>query len=264
MNVIIDQFEGDVGVCEKENGQMLDIERVKIPKKEYKITIAENGPYIVSGNVPLSEKIIVPKGKSYELKEGCELPQSEKYALCRCGKSKNPPFCDGTHAKIGFVGTETASKEKYKDRAELRGGPVVDLLDDHRCALARFCHRETGDAWELTRASDNEANRKEAIQAANECPSGRITAVIKPGEVIEPELEPSIEIVQDPEKGVSAGIFVKGNIPIESADGQIYEIRNRVALCRCGQSENKPFCDARHVSTEYFDGKGKLPEIPID
>lgn len=147
-------------------------------KKESKIKITENGPYIVSGNVPLSEKIIVPKGKSYEFKEGRELPQAEVYALCRCGKSKNSPFCDGTHSKIGFVGTETASKEKYEDRAELRERISVDLLDDHRCASARFCHRETGDAWELTRASDNEDNRKEAIQAAKECPSGRITASI--------------------------------------------------------------------------------------
>ncbi|MBC3798640.1 CDGSH iron-sulfur domain-containing protein [Acetobacterium tundrae] len=227
-------------------------------KQGYKIKITENGPYIVSGNVPLSEKIIVPKGKSYEFKEGRELPQSEEYVLCRCGKSQNAPFCDGTHSKIGFVGTETASKKKYEDRAELRGGPAVDLLDDHRCASARFCHRETGDAWELTRASDNEANRKEAMQAAKECPSGRITAIIKTGEIIEPELEPSIEIVQDPEKGVSAGIFVKGNIPIESADAQIYQIRNRVALSRCGQSENKPFCDARHTSIEYFDRKGNI------
>lgn len=227
-------------------------------KKGFKIKIKENGPYIVSGNIPLTEKIIVPKGKSYEFKNGRELPQSEEYALCRCGQSKNAPFCDGTHTKISFIGTETASKEPYEARAELRGGPAVDLLDDHRCASARFCHRETGDAWELTKASDDEANRSEAIQAAKECPSGRITAIIKKQEVIEPQLEPAIEIVQDPEKEVSAGIFVKGYIPIESANGEIYEIRNRVALCRCGQSENKPFCDARHVVTEYFDGKGNI------
>lgn len=227
-------------------------------KKEFKIKITENGPYIVSGNIPLTEKIIVPKGKSYEFKNGRELPQSEEYALCRCGQSKNPPFCDGTHAKIGFVGTETASKDRYEERAELRGGPAVDLLDDHRCASARFCHREMGDAWELTEASDNEENRNEAIQAAKECPSGRITAVIKKREVIEPQLEPAIEIVQDPEKEVSAGIFVKGYIPIESADGEIYEIRNRVALCRCGQSKNKPFCDARHVETKYLDSNCKI------
>lgn len=82
-------------------------------KKNAKIKILKDGPYVVTGNVPLSVKIIVPKGKGYEFKDGRDLPQNEEYALCRCGKSKNPPFCDGSHEKTGFVGTETASKAKY-------------------------------------------------------------------------------------------------------------------------------------------------------
>ena len=73
------------------------------------------------------------------------------------------------------------------------------------------------------------------------------------GSIIEPKLTPSVEIVQDPEKGASAGIFVSGYIPVEASDGTIYEVRNRVALCRCGKSENKPFCDARHVAVRYRD-----------
>lgn len=225
--------------------------------KKSKIKISNAGPYIVSGNVPLSEKIIIPKGRGYEFIEGRELPQSEEYALCRCGKSKNAPFCDGSHEKAGFIGAETASKDKYEDRAELLEGSSIDLLDDNRCAFARFCHRENGDVWELTENSGNEENRKEAIQAASDCPAGRLVAMDKNGEMIEPSYEPSIDIIQDPEKGVSGGIFVKGNIQIESADGHIYETRNRVTLCRCGKSSNKPFCDATHVSIKFSD-KQKL------
>jgi CDGSH-type Zn-finger protein len=222
-------------------------------KKEYKIKITQNGPYIVSGNVPLYEKIIVKDGKQYELKEGCALPQSDVYALCRCGKSKNAPFCDGSHETTNFIGDETASKAKYEDRADYMEGPGIDLMDDNRCAFARFCHREKGDAWQLTARSDNDDNKKEAIKAASDCPAGRLTSVEKTGERIEPTYEPSIEIVQDPENGVSAGIFVRGNIPIESSDGKTYEVRNRVALCRCGESRNKPFCDAAHVSVKFKD-----------
>jgi CDGSH-type Zn-finger protein len=207
----------------------------------------------VTGSVPLSEKIIVPKGKGYELKTGRALPQSEKYALCRCGNSKNAPFCDGSHVEAGFDGTELASRADYEERADLQVGPSIDLLDDHRCAFARFCHREKGDAWELTKKSNNEENRTEAVQAASDCPAGRLVAVDKSGKRIEPVYEPSIEIIQDPEREVSAGIFVKGNIPLESAEGFTYEVRNRYVLCRCGESINKPFCDARHVRTEYKD-----------
>ena len=56
-------------------------------------------------------------------------------------------------------------------------------------------------------------------------------------------------------------IWVKGGIRIEGADGRSYEIRNRVTLCRCGQSSNKPFCDGTHVSMHFCDNipleKGK-------
>lgn len=221
--------------------------------KDMKIKILKNGPYMVTGNVPLSETIIVPKGKGYEYKEGCTFPEKEQYALCRCGKSKNPPFCDGAHAKEGFDGTETASKAKYEERAELIKGPDLDLMDDGRCALGRFCHLEDGSVWQLVKKSDVSQYREQAIKGASECPAGRLVAIDKSGKVYEDKYEPSIEFLQDPEKGVSCGIFVKGNIPIESSDGEMYETRNRVMLCRCGESSNKPFCDATHVRANYLD-----------
>ncbi|MEA4846126.1 MAG: CDGSH iron-sulfur domain-containing protein, partial [Clostridiaceae bacterium] len=218
-----------------------------------KIKILKDGPYVVTGNVPLSEKIIVSKGKVYELEEGRQLPQAEEYALCRCGKSKNSPFCDGSHIKANFDGTEIASRDSYADRSEFIEGPGLDLMDDGRCAYARFCHQKNGSAWELTRESDIPENRAQAIQAASECPAGRLTAVDKSNSLIEPEYEPCIEILQDPEYKVSGPIAVKGGIPIEASDGDVYEVRNRVALCRCGHSKNKPFCDARHVTLQFND-----------
>ena len=39
--------------------------------------------------------------------------------------------------------------------------------------------------------------------------------------------------------------------PIEGADGEAYEARNRVTLCRCGASNNKPFCDGKHVEINF-------------
>ena len=220
-----------------------------------KIVIIKDGPYVVSGGVPLAEKVIVPKGKGYVYEDGREMPQFESYALCRCGKSQNPPFCDGFHEKNKFDGSETASKRNYEDRAKVMESKNLDLYDDNRCAYARFCHREEGNVWELTESSGNPIFRKEAIIAASECPAGRLVAKDKDGNAFEPEYEPSIDILQDPECRASGGIFVKGNIPIESADGTTYEVRNRVVLCRCGRSTNMPFCDATHVGIKYSDKK---------
>ena len=222
--------------------------------KTQRVKITKDGPYIVSGSIPLKEKIITPSGKcSYEFKDGRELPQAEKYALCRCGKSHCAPFCDGAHTKTGFIGDETAENSNYTERAVLIEGPGIDLLDDNRCALARFCHREKGDAWELTAASYDDETRDEAVKAASECPAGRLTAVLKNGVMIEPEYEPEVDILQDQEEGVSGGIFVKGKVRIESSRNEEYEARNRIVLCRCGKSANKPFCDGSHVSIKFSD-----------
>lgn len=221
---------------------------------EASIIISKDGPYIVSGDVPLSEKKMVPKGKGYIYEHVRDFPHEETYALCRCGKSKNPPFCDGSHLECGFDGTETASKADYEERAEVLEGSDLDLLDDNRCAYARFCHRNSGNVWELTVNSDDSLLRDEAIKAASECPAGRLVARDKDGNKIEPEFKPSIEILQDIGMDVSGPLYVKGGIPIKSSKGFTYEVRNRIALCRCGKSRNKPFCDASHVTYKYKDG----------
>ncbi|MGZ3790417.1 MAG: CDGSH iron-sulfur domain-containing protein, partial [Bacteriovorax sp.] len=68
---------------------------------EKKIEISKNGPYLVSGSVPLSHQIITvnKNGESTSWAEGGAISASDSYALCRCGGSKKKPFCDGTHKK---------------------------------------------------------------------------------------------------------------------------------------------------------------------
>ena len=212
-----------------------------------KIKITENGPYAISGNIPLAERVITPRGRGYIWREGRALPQAERYALCRCGQSKQPPFCDGSHVECKFRGPEVALRRPYAERCQVYAGPALDLLDDRRCAFARFCHREQGDAWELIERCDDPELRAEAMAAANECPAGRLVIRQKDGRIIEPEFAPEIVIIQDPERKASGGIHVKGRILIEAADGFIYEPRSQVALCRCGHSRMMPFCDAMHI-----------------
>jgi hypothetical protein len=71
---------------------------------------------------------------------------------------------------------------------------------------------------------------------------------LETGEDIEPVFEPSIGLVEDTARGVSGPLWVRGGIPIVAADGETYEVRNRVTLCRCGRSSNKPYCDGAHAA----------------
>ncbi|HYB04306.1 MAG TPA: CDGSH iron-sulfur domain-containing protein, partial [Nitrososphaerales archaeon] len=89
-------------------------------KDEQKIVVSKDGPYVVAGNVPLSMQIITPnkEGLSWDWKDGKKFDtKKSEYSLCRCGHSKNKPFCDGTHSKIRFEGTERATRKPYARQA---------------------------------------------------------------------------------------------------------------------------------------------------
>jgi CDGSH-type Zn-finger protein len=214
-----------------------------------KVKITRNGPFIVTGGVPLSEQSICVDGdgQCHGWKEGKKYPAQETYALCRCGQSNNLPFCDGYHTKIHFDGAEQAVDTPYLEQAKEIAGPGLKLTDARKfCAAARFCDR-AGGIWKLTEKSSDPDARQEAIEEARDCPSGRLVTWDQDGKAMEPDFEPSIGLVEDTQAGKMGPIWVRGGIPIESADGKTYEIRNRVTLCRCGKSMNKPFCDGSHL-----------------
>jgi CDGSH-type Zn-finger protein len=218
-------------------------------ENKYKVKVTKNGPYIASGGIPLAEQeICVDSDKQcHGWKKGQEYRAPDTYALCRCGGSSRKPFCDSTHLKNNFNGTETASRASYRDQAEEIKGPDLTLTDaEELCAAARFCHR-AGGTWKLTEQSDNPEARKAAVEEAGDCPSGRLVAWDKDGKAIEPRFEPSIGLVKDIQAGKMGPLWVRGGIPVESAEGKPYEVRNRVTLCRCGKSHNKPFCDGSHL-----------------
>jgi CDGSH-type Zn-finger protein len=226
-----------------------------------KVKVLKDGPYLVTGSVPLSEQTIVcdADGESVAWGEGKTYPQKERYSLCRCGASETKPFCDGSHTAIGFDGTETASREPYAARAEVLSGQDVDVADvKDICAEARFCAAGRT-LWHLVGEAAASEESKQVIEQACLCPSGRYVARTKAGEDIEPALQPSIGLVEDPQAGVSGPAWVRGGIPIESADGFTYEVRNRVTLCRCGGSKNKPLCDGTHCDIGFRDDS--LPPI---
>ena len=216
-----------------------------------KIEVLKDGPYLVSGGLPLSEQHIVTnaEGESLDYREGKQYPAQAQYALCRCGQSGHKPFCDGTHKKVGFDGTETASRGPYLKQAETIEGPTVQLTDaESLCAFARFCDPK-GRIWNLVEQTDDPEARKIVEYEAAHCPAGRLVVWDrKTGKAIEPKFEPSLGLIEDTEKRVGGPIWVRGGIPVISADGRAYEVRNRMTLCRCGRSDNKPFCNGSHAA----------------
>lgn len=224
---------------------------------EKKITITE-GPYSVEGGIPLYEDVIAKSEDGSHLQyrrlKQIETPEDD-YHLCRCGRSKHAPFCDGSHAEQPpFDGPEIADRTPYRERAEVFRGQGIDLYDDNRCAYARICHYNGVPIWNV-QEEPGEGLKQKVIEMAENCPTGRLTAVdSETGTVYEHDFEPSIVLVEDGGMACSGPLMVRGGVPLISQDGTEYERRNRYALCRCGQSTNIPFCDAMHVNARFEDG----------
>ncbi|WP_157251284.1 CDGSH iron-sulfur domain-containing protein [Nonomuraea typhae] len=217
------------------------------------IQVTEDGPYEVTGSVPLAKQSIGAdgQGQSVRWEQGAEYPAKETYRLCRCGRSGSKPYCDGSHERVGFDGTEVASREPYLMQAGEQDGPEVTLTDAPAlCAFARFCDAD-GQVWSLV---EMDGQGSAVRQEAGNCPSGRLVAWdLAARTPLEPDLPPSIGLVEDPVQGVSGPIWVRGGIAVTAADGTDYEVRNRVTLCRCGASRNKPFCDGSHAAIGFRD-----------
>jgi CDGSH-type Zn-finger protein len=227
-------------------------------KAEVKVVVTKDGPYMVSGSVPLAKQTIVSDaaGDSQDWRAGEALPAQASYALCRCGHSKNKPYCDGTHAKVRFDGTETASREPYLKQAQLTEGPSLSLTDaEALCAFARFCD-PNGQVWNQVEQTDDPRVSKMFVRQVNNCPSGRLVAWDRAtGKPVEHTLPVSIGIIEDPVEKVSGPLWLRGGIPLVAADGTVYEVRNRVTVCRCGASKNKPFCDGSHAAVKFHDSE---------
>lgn len=225
-----------------------------LQKPQARVAVSHNGPYIVTGSVPLETQTIGTDadGGSEAWRESGSFPQMEKYALCRCGQSRTKPFCDGSHAKIGFDGSETAKRAPYLEQAESIEGPALVLTDaDKLCAFARFCDTH-GKVWTQISHTNDPRVRATWLRQVNDCPSGRLIAWDKVTRLpLERELPVSIGLIEDPAEQCSGPIWLRGGIALVAGDGFAYETRNRVTLCRCGQSTNKPFCDGAHAAVKF-------------
>lgn len=225
---------------------------------ERRIIVTKDGPYRVEGGVPLLRTAIVQteRGEPIAWDEGPEFETpGEVYELCRCGRSSTKPFCDKTHERIPFDGTETADRGPIAERREAWEGEANHVLYDDLslCTHAGFCRNVRTGVWEMVEEADDPEVRGEFGAMVQRCPSGRLSfAVLPDPEPVEPTFEPSVGVEPD------ASYWIRGGIPVVSDDETPYEVRNRQTLCRCGQSRNKPFCDGSHKQYGFDDPA--LPE----
>lgn len=212
-------------------------EGVPAPRR---ISIRRNGPYVVAG-VPLRDA------------DGTTLETATTYELCRCGRSSTKPFCDETHEGIDFDGSETAARGDVGVRRQAFEGAEITIYDVRRlCAHAAVCTDNLPRVFDVTKPrwiDPDAAPPGDIAGVVGRCPSGALAyAMGDDPEPVEPHLEPGIRCSR------GASYVVTGGVEIVGADGRSYERRERVTLCRCGASRNKPFCDGSHDDVDLGGG----------
>ncbi len=180
---------------------------------------------------------------------GPALTREKKVALCRCGGSRSKPFCDGTHAKIGFSDRNLADPKK--DVRERYAGSRITIFDNRAlCAHAGHCTDGLKEVFRMREEpwiAPDAASVEKVIETIRKCPSGALSYAIDGAEGAPPKRAPAVEVTDDGPYAVTGGVELAGAKFGEGASREHY------TLCRCGMSKNKPFCDGSHWGVKFRD-----------
>ncbi len=196
-----------------------------------------NGPYLVNGLTTLANS------------RGDAIATKETIALCRCGRSSNKPFCDGTHAKIGFE--DSKQSDRAKDERRDYVGKAITIHDNRGlCAHAGVCTDRLSSVWRMGMKpwiDPDGADVEAIIETIEGCPSGALSYTIDNQEHRDHNHSAAISLSKNGPYVVTGGIGLES---IEFGEGVS---REHFTLCRCGASKNKPFCDGSHYDAGFED-----------
>lgn len=173
-------------------------------------------------------------------------------ALCRCGKSKNMPYCDGSHAKEGLC-EEKDPKRKIPDQVkDYLGKDITVHFNLAVCSHNAACVKGLPEVFNVRKKpwimADN-APVEKVIETIKKCPSGALSYSIDG--VKYTNFSDNLEVLMQ-----KNGPFqVKGGIEMKDEKATKPEIATQYELCRCGLSKNKPFCDGTHRCTKIDEPK---------
>jgi CDGSH-type Zn-finger protein/truncated hemoglobin YjbI/ferredoxin len=195
------------------------------------------------------------------LGESIEVPPMA--ALCRCGESKLKPLCDGSHAEAGFSGEK--DPKRVGDRLDTYVGQQVTILDNRgTCQHAGYCSDRLASVFRVDRepfVAPSGGRMDEIIRAVRDCPSGALSYALDGIEARDAvdhhgRRDPVIEVTRDGPYRITGALALSDErgLPIARNAGASLE---HYALCRCGHSQNKPFCSGMHW---YVDFKDPLPD----
>jgi len=211
--------------------------------QKLKLACLPNGPYYLLHDMTPVE---VP---NLRRENGERCVNVRGIALCRCGGSKNKPFCDGTHSSNGFRSERLADLSSNKRKSY--AGKRITIHDNRAiCAHAGACTDNLKSVFRMRVEPWIDADGavvEEIVATIRKCPSGALSYSVDGVEHRDEERAPMVTVANDGPYTVTGGIEL-ADVPF--GDGAS---REHYTLCRCGQSKNKPFCDGSHWNAGFRD-----------
>jgi CDGSH-type Zn-finger protein len=220
-----------------------------------KIRPLPNGPYYLIND--MEPKVV----ENLKNSKGELLSTIVGIALCRCGKSNNKPFCDATHSIIGFSTKNVNLNENDTNKLTIKNkrrdyiGKEITIHDNRRiCSHAKECVNNLPSVFKLGSKPwiDSDGSKvQDIINTVRKCPSGALSYSIGGIEYRDPkeQRDPIVTVLKNGPYYITGGIDLIGE-NIEFGEGASKE---HYTLCRCGASENKPFCDGTHGIINFKD-----------
>jgi CDGSH-type Zn-finger protein len=211
------------------------------------ITVATDGPYLVT-NAELLRNWL-----------GEDLAARPQLALCRCGESAIKPYCDGSHVPAGF--TDAKDPKRVPDQRDTYPGQQVTIFDNRGiCQHSGLCTDRLSTVFHAGSepfVTPGGGRSDEVIAAVRSCPSGALSYAVDDVEEraavdYHGTREQVIEVSKD------GPYRITGGLPLVDSDANDMEraqgsSREHYALCRCGHSQNKPFCSGMHWYVGFAD-----------
>ena len=141
-------------------------------------------------------------------------------------------------------------------RRKYRGRAIDVSYDVRRCIHASECVRglpQTFNRQHVPWIEPDKSPPADVAEVIMRCPSGALRFERKDAGLPEPiPATNTLTLVPD------GPLYVRGEIKVISPQGEMLHRDTRIALCRCGNSNNKPFCDNSHIASEFKSSKSKM------
>lgn len=166
------------------------------------------------------------------------------HMLCRCGGSASKPFCDGTHMSNGFSSDSTSDRRR-DHRDDYEGSGIVVHDNRHACAHAEECIHGAPEVFHKMHRpwiTPEKAEADHLAEVIRRCPSGALSYRQGGSEWSDTDRPPRVRVMP------GGPYRLEGFVELAIDEGAWAEGvgREHYALCRCGGSKNKPFCDGTH------------------